>query len=153
MSRYQEYIHASQHAGMGCGPMSSCAVCKAQGFGDAATTGAISFDFGIKDILKIAMVATVSTIVAETVLKPFVIPRIRKLIGERPLKACINPLASEKEIKADARKILEYRYGLPATRFSQKQRDTLRKLEQKVLNERLSYTIYPAWMGSPNPKR
>lgn len=80
----QKFIHNREHVPMGCGPMTSCAVCKST-FGDvinvtdsSGVTQAIpTMDEMIKYVILGSIGAVVTTIVAEKFVKPILLKETR----------------------------------------------------------------------------
>lgn len=70
---FKEYIHAKEHSSMGYGPMHSCGLC--------GTEPEASKIISSSEIAKIAMFATVTTLLAEIVLRPLVIPKIKSVFN------------------------------------------------------------------------
>jgi hypothetical protein len=76
----QEYIHNRDHAGMGCGPMQDCSVCKnAMGEDVSDATDAVGSSFvSMSEIAKYLVLATIGTVFLELVVKPAINKRKKK---------------------------------------------------------------------------
>jgi len=135
---HHEYIHASQHVGMGCGPMQECSVCKATGAIPTAL-GEVPESCNSINLQKIIVVSMITAVLGEIFIRPIVIPAVRKLIGKA------NPfyIPSEQSLKEDAKRVLEWTYGKPANRFGDREKEELKRKTRQASDNRISLRILP----------
>lgn len=66
---FQEYVHAREHAPMGCGPQNTCDICKSNGFSGEVAQPLITKQEFSKMIVMSALGAIIGGLVTELVVR------------------------------------------------------------------------------------